>query len=105
PQRIPWELLPESLRTDVDNYLSWAGTLDPFAEDARPRPLKATTLRLRRDQIHAAVTALVKSGIDPADIRSLADFVTSANLKNILRRRLAMAGDQENNFNVDLATM
>jgi integrase len=55
--------------------------------------------------IHAAVTALVQSGIGPADIRSLSDLVTPANLKTILQRRLAMAGGQENNFNADLANM
>ena len=43
---------------------------DPFAADARSRPLAPRTLRLRRDQIHAAVTALVESGTKPAAILS-----------------------------------
>jgi hypothetical protein len=105
PQRVAWELLPESFRTDVDNYSSWAGRLDPFAEDARRRVLKPTTLRLRRNYIHAAVTALVESGINPTDIRSLADLVAAANLKAILQHRLAIAGGRENNFNTDLGTI
>ena len=44
------------------HYLSWAGGSDPFDPDARLRPLAPQTLRLRRDQIHAAVTALAKFG-------------------------------------------
>jgi integrase len=105
PLRVAWDLLPESFRTDVDDYSSWAGRSDPFAEDARRRALKPTTLHLRRDYIHAAVTALVETGIIPTDIRSLADLITPANLKAILQHRLALAGGRENNFNTDLGTI
>jgi integrase len=97
-KRVDWALLPE-LREDVDNYVSWARGTDPFAPDARVRPLAPRTLQLRRDQIHAAVSALVQSGTTPAGIRSLADLVTPDNLKSILRRRLAMVGGTENTFN------
>jgi integrase len=102
PQRIAWSALPTSFRTDVDAYLCWASRSDPFAPDARPRALKAPTLRLRRDQIHAALTALVESGANPVDIRSLTDLVTPASLINILRHRLAKAGGEENGFNHDV---
>ena len=102
PKRIAWSLLPASFRKDVDDYLSWAGRSDPFAADARPRALKPTTLRLRRDMIHAAVSALVETGTDAANILSLADLVTLANARSILRHRLAVAGGAENLFNRDL---
>ena len=98
PKRVDWGLLP-ALRRDVDDYLSWARGSDPFAPDARVRPLGPRTLALRRDQIHAAVSALVESGTKPASIRSLADLVTPNNIKSILRRRLAMVGGTENTFN------
>lgn len=98
PKRVDWGLLP-ALTQDVDDYLSWAGGSDPFAPDARVRPLAPRTLALRRDQIHAAVSALVESGTNPAGIRSLADLVTPANIKSILHRRLAMVGGTENTFN------
>jgi hypothetical protein len=58
PKRIDWMLLPAAFRHDVDDYLSWCGGSDPFAADARSRALASMTLRLRRDQIHAAATAL-----------------------------------------------
>ena len=68
PQRIEWSVLPASFRRDVDDYLCWAGQSDPFAADARLRALAPKTLHLRRDYIHAAVSALVETGTKPASI-------------------------------------
>jgi integrase len=99
PERIDWSLLPAGFRRDVDNYLAWGAGCDPFAPDARPRPLAPDTLRLRRDQIHAAASALVECGTSPTRIRSLSDLVTPANFKSILRRRLERVDGQENTFN------
>ena len=101
-KRIDWTLLPASFCKDVDDYLQWCGGSDPFAADARPRALSPKTLRLRRDQIHAAVTALVESDIKPASITSLAELVSPEALKRILRRRLEEEGGRENSFNRDL---
>ena len=102
PKRVDWALLPAAFRQDVDNYLSWGSGSDPFAADARSRALAPETLRLRRDQIHAAASALVECGTKPASIRSLADLVTANNLKTILRRRLERVGGEENSFNHNL---
>jgi integrase len=57
---------------------------------------------LRRDQIHAAVSALVECGTKPTTILSLADLVTPDNVKSILRRRLESVGGEENTFNHNL---
>jgi hypothetical protein len=102
PKRVDWVLLPGPFRQDVDNYLSWSSGSDPFAADARSRALAPETLRLRRDQIHAAASALVECGTTPASIRSLAELVTANNLKNILRWRLERVGGEENSFNHNL---
>jgi integrase len=99
PERIDWSLFPAGFRRDVDKYLSWGAVCDPFAPDARPRPLAPDTLRLRRDQIHAAASALVECGISPNRIRSLSDLVTPVNFMCILRWRLERVGEQENTFN------
>jgi integrase len=101
-RRIDWSLLPPAFRQDVKTYLSWCGGSDPFVVDARPRQLAPKTLRLRRDQIHAAVSALVKCGVKPSAIRSLAELVTPTNFKSILRQRLEGAGSAENVFNHNL---
>ena len=94
PMRISETLLCPSFINDRENYLAWCAVVDPFAEEARPKRLAPRTLDLTRDQIHAAVTALVKSGTKPDQIGSLAELVTVKNLKNILRQRLADAGGQ-----------
>jgi integrase len=103
PKRINELLLPPPFLQDRDSYLSWCAVTDPFAVDARQRPLAPRTVKLARDQIHAAVSALVKSGIQPESIRSLTDLVNVENLKIILRQRLADAGGEEKSFNHYLA--
>jgi integrase len=103
PKRIDQSLLSASFIENGDRYLAWCGVSDPFAADARDKPLAPRTLKLTRDQIHAAVTALVKSGIKPDKIRSLADLVTPENFKNILRQRVAEAGGPDKSFDHYLA--
>ena len=103
PKRLDWRVLSSRFRRNVDDYLSWAGGSDPFDPDARIRPLASRTLRLRRDQVHAAVTALVDSGTNPRTLHSLADLFTPNNLKSILRQRLEMVDGSENVFNHLLA--
>jgi integrase len=103
PRRIDLSLLPGRFRNDLEAYLSWSSSKDPFAPEARPRGLAPATARLRRDQIHAAVTALVESGTDPATITALADLVIVANFKKIAQQRLTMVDGKANVFNRGLA--
>jgi hypothetical protein len=56
-RRVPWQDLPASFRTDVDQYLVWGAVPDPLDEEARARALEPRTLDLRRDHVHSAVTA------------------------------------------------
>ena len=102
PRRIDLTRLPRAFRQEVEIHLSWCSGCDPFAADARPRALAPRSVRLRRDQIHAAVTALVESGIKPSAIRSIADLVSPDHLKCILRRRLDSVSGAENTFNLAL---
>jgi integrase len=102
PKRIDWALLTSAFRNDVSNYLSWCSASDPFAADARSRAMAPRTLRLRRDQIHAAVTALVGSGTKASEVLSLADLVSATSVRSILRWRLEEVGGEENVFNRDL---
>jgi len=101
-ERIDWALLTDAFKKDMEDYLSWCGVSDPFAADARSRALAPRTLRLRRDQIHAAVTALVKNGTEPTAILSLADLTSPDNFKSILRGRLKRVDGQTNTFNYNL---
>jgi integrase len=99
PKRIEWARLSKAFGLDVDAHLSWCAVCDPFATDARIRALAPRSLRLRRDQIHSAVTALVESGIKPSTIRSLADLVSPDHFKRILRQRVDNVGGADNAFN------
>jgi integrase len=102
-KRIDWGPLPAAFRQDVEDYLAWCRVTDPFAPDTRRRALAPATVRLLRDQIRAAVSALVQSGVEASSIQSIADLVTPADrLKRILRNRLDNAGGKENTFNLDL---
>ena len=103
PRRLDRTLLPESFRDDVEAYLAWCACTDPFATDARARPLAPMTLTLRRTQIHTAVTALVESGVEPTTITDLAQLVTSTNFRRIAQRRHEMAEGKENAFNKAMA--
>lgn len=86
-KRTNWEDLTCEFRQDVDAHLAWCAGSDVFHADARPRPLAAQTLKLRRIQIHAAVTALMAAGVNPSAIKSLADLVSPDAFKLILRQR------------------
>jgi hypothetical protein len=103
PKRLDWSLLADSFRNDLDAYADWTGGSDPFAPDARSRALAPQTIRLQRNHVHAALTALTESGVAPGAVTSLADLVGIENFKRILRRRHEMVGGQENVFNRDLA--
>jgi integrase len=105
PKRVDWAILTNTFRADVEKYLFWCEAADVFAADARPRPLAPRTLKLRRNQIHAAVTALVESGSDPASIQSVADLVSVDAFKCILRRRHEAVAGSANSFNRDLAEL
>jgi hypothetical protein len=102
-RRIDLSLLPKSFRDELDRYCDWCSGDNPFAANARSRPLAPQTVNLQRNHIRAAVTALVESGISPDTTISLRDLVTIDNFKRILRRRHEMVGGRENVFNRDLA--
>lgn len=103
-RRIAWSQLPDSFCKDLEDCLAWCVSTDPFAAEARPRPLAPATVRLRRDQIRTAVTALIESGVEPTALRTLADLVSAANFKRVAQHRLRMADGQENSFNRGVAT-
>ena len=86
PKRILWENLPASFYADVQKYLIWCEVLDPLDDDTRANRLKPSTIRLRRDQIHSAVTAAVAAGIGCESLCSLANLVTPINFKTLLRK-------------------
>lgn len=103
PKRIAWGCLTIAFRVEVEAYLDWCAVTDPFAEGARAKALQPRTLKLRRNQVHAAASALVEAGMSASSITALAGLVVEANFRQILRRRHQLVGGKPNNFNRDLA--
>jgi integrase len=103
PKRVAWESLSSDFHADVEAYLDWCAVPDPFAENARAKHLQPRTLKLRRNQIHAAVSALMEAGVPAGSIVKLADLVVEANFRKLLRRRHHLAGGKPKNFDRDLA--
>jgi integrase len=102
-KRFDWTQLSRSFQQDVERYREWCSGTDVFAADARSRPLAARTLKLRGNQIHATITALVDSGVKSHTIEALADLVSPENFKRVQRQRLQAVGGSENAFNRNLA--
>jgi integrase len=101
--KVDWGSLPRSFVDDVEDYLGWLGGQDPFAENARSRALKPSTIRLRRDELESAVAALVASRRAPATICSLADLCDLESFKAIMRQRLG-ASREAGAYDFGLAT-
>jgi integrase len=103
-RRVDWSLLPASFHEDLEEYLAWCASTDPFATDARSRPLAQSTVNLRRDQIRSAVTALIESGVQQESLTSLPDLVSVPNFKAIAQRRHKMTEGKDSSFNRGMAT-
>jgi hypothetical protein len=92
PGRVPWQYLPASFRTDVDQHLIWGAVPDPLDEKARVRALAPRTLNLRRDHVHSAATAAVSAGIEVQQLISLASLVEIETFKKLMRQRWEQGG-------------
>jgi integrase len=103
PKRVTWDSLSPAFHTDVDQHLAWCAGVDVFAADARFRPLAARSVKLRRNYIHAAVSALIDSGMAASGVVSLADLLNVEAFTKILKRRYVLVNRAENQFNKDMA--
>jgi integrase len=85
PSRVDWEMLPATFRQELEDYLAWCAMPDPLDDGARARALAPRTRRLRREQIHSAVTAAVAAGVEPERLISLAALVDAEVVRALLR--------------------
>ena len=81
---LPWSDFPPSLTADVDAWVRRQSGAD-LSEDGPPKPLRPSSLKTRVYQLRVAASALVLRGVDPADIRTLADIVTLERFKLVLQ--------------------
>lgn len=81
---LDWDGFPASFAADARAFLTQSGNQDPFADDYAPS-VRPGTLDLRRKQILQIATALVLSGVPPAEITGLAVLVSPENAARALR--------------------
>jgi integrase len=67
---------------------------DPLDDGARVRALAPKTLRLRREQIHSAITSAAGAGADVTEWVSLTELVDLENFKSLLRARWSAEGQK-----------
>lgn len=99
---LPWERFPAGFVEDVDRYLGWLGgrTVD---DEGPERPCKPSTLKNRRQRIHLAASAAVRSGVPVETLQSLAELTAPSTVKVILEGYLAKKGGEVTVFIADLA--
>ena len=77
---LPWEAYSESLKADVDRYLDHLAG-NTLSEEGPARPLRPATLKLRKHELRSFATALVKQGVEPQSLTSLAALLTLDHFK------------------------
>jgi hypothetical protein len=82
---LPWDAFPTAFREDVERFLSQGADPDVFS-DSYHRPVRPLTVRGRRQNILVAATALVRSGVSPAQITGLEVLTDFDKAKAALRR-------------------
>jgi integrase len=88
---LPRDALPASLTADLDGWHCRLAGEDLLGEGDF-RPLRPASLATRRRQIRLLVSATVRSGVDPATLRGLADMVTPENVARGLTFLMERAG-------------
>ncbi|MEX0954999.1 MAG: site-specific integrase [Rhizobiaceae bacterium] len=99
---ILWTNLPPSFREEVQRHLHWASGANPFDPDARKKPLAPQSLGKRKQHLHAAADALVKTGVEIESITSLSDLLEPERVRQICRARFEEAGKRHTAINFEL---
>jgi integrase len=100
---LPWNAFLLSFVEDIECYLALIGGQSLLDEDAPDRGCKPSTIENRRTCLRLAASAAVKEGIEPEELRSLADLVSPAVVRLILDHYLAKKGGEIVSFTIDLA--
>jgi integrase len=99
---VPWDAFPASLLLDVEAWLTHLGSDDPLIERDF-RPLRATSLKTRRKQIHLFLSALVQRGQEAAELDCLATVVTPLRVAEGMRFLLERSGEKKSRHAAQIA--
>ncbi|WP_342358379.1 site-specific integrase [Terrarubrum flagellatum] len=103
PKLIPWLAFCTTFTDEVAVYCAWLSVTDRFDDNARRSPLRPGSIRLRRQIIQAAATALVQSGVPVASVTCLACLTTPEAFKAIMRVRCLELKNAPNAHNMQIA--
>jgi integrase len=82
--RLPDEAFLPSLMADVDGYLKRLEGADLLA-DIDFKPLRPASIKTRTNQLRAAISAFVREGGNPLEMRTLADLVAIDAVHRVMR--------------------
>lgn len=109
PDRRPaqssnFDAYPESLRQDLERWLTWLSDPDPFID--RPfRPLRPVSRATRLRQLRVYLGALVESGLKPTEFVDIASVVTPDRARVGLRILWDRAGGQATQHTFQMASL
>ena len=100
---IEWEAFPEGLRRDIDRYLQGLTRIRKSRNGQRIRPLKGSTIRTRRAELHAVARMAVKTGVPIAKLNSLSALLAPDVAEKVLDAYWQKNGENPKLFTIDLA--
>jgi integrase len=83
---LEWGAFPATFRADVEAFLAHSGSGDELDEDY-VRPVKPSTVQVRRRQLRQLATALVGAGTPIEELVDLAALVRPENARKALREQ------------------
>jgi integrase len=92
-RHLSLDAFPQAFQDEIQAYLEWASR-DSFAEDAPPQTLRATTRRLRREQLRIAASILAGKIGGPQQITGIGVLVQPAHVRTVLTQLLDEAPDR-----------
>jgi hypothetical protein len=98
-----WDDFPEGLRQDIEQYLNMLTHVHRSRSGQRLRPCKASTMRVRRAELAAAVRMAVKLGYPIQQFTSLAALLDPDVVYKVIDAYWQQNGQTPKAFTIDLA--
>lgn len=101
--KIAWGKFPDGLRRDVEAYLATLTRFRLTRNKQRIRPLKPSTIAVRRAELQAAARMAIKAGVPIDSLTSLSALIAPEVAEKVLEAYLRRNGETPKLFTIDLA--
>lgn len=101
---LPWSAYPKSFHKDVEAFLCASSNANIFSREYK-RPIRASTVALRRRQFRLSAALLVESGFPIEKLTSLDVLVDPENVAATLQRHVDRKGGKTAHSMVQLANL